>query len=238
MFNFTKKWQNILLLSLSCLCFSLPSVAAERINIIWQSLRLTLEVNSLEQFADEGVINQELDFYLQTAGLDDEQRKSLREILVIQYPIDGVQLSKFLNTPTGEILLERLGILVSLPGGRNGKYLLRGALIQAALDKEKGFSLINILRYLATYIQLNVDEIQKTLDYQQRLALATNSLTKNASEISNKKITESNIDYTNIPDIRKQGKYGFNPVKIIKLTDQNRQRTFDLHLYQPKNRQP
>ena len=132
MFNFTKKWQNILLLSLSCLCFSLPSVAAERINIIWQSLRLTLEVNSLEQFADEGVINQELDFYLQTAGLDDEQRKSLREILVIQYPIDGVQLSKFLNTPTGEILLERLGILVSLPGGRNGKYLLRGALIQAA----------------------------------------------------------------------------------------------------------
>ncbi|CCQ58561.1 hypothetical protein CWATWH0005_206 [Crocosphaera watsonii WH 0005] len=48
--------------------------------------------------------------------------------------------------------------------------------------------MINILRYLATDIQLNVDEIQKTLDYQQRLALATNSLTKNASEISNKKL--------------------------------------------------
>ena len=82
--------------------------------------------------ADEGVVNQELDFYFQTAGLDDKQKENLREVLVSQYPIDGVQLSKFLNTPTGEILLERLGILVSLPGGRNGKYLLRGALIQAA----------------------------------------------------------------------------------------------------------
>ena len=234
MFNFTKKWQNILLLSLSCLCFSLPSVAAERINIIWQSLRLTLEVNSLEQFADEGVINQELDFYLQTAGLDDEQRKSLREILVIQYPIDGVQLSKFLNTPTGEILLERLGILVSLPGGRNGKYILRGALIQAALDKEKGFSSMNILGYLATDIQINLEEIQKTLDYQQRLALATNSLTKNASELSNKTISQSNIDYTNIPDIRKQGEYGVSAVEIINLPDESRERTFDLHLYKPE----
>ena len=218
MFNLSQKWS--------------------KINIVWQSLRLTLEVNSLEEFADEGAINRELDFYFQTAGLDDSQKENLREILVSQYPIDGVQLSKFLNTSTGEILLERLGILVSLPGGRNGKYILRGALIQAALDKEKGFSLTNVLRYLATDIQLNIDEIQKTLDYQQRLVLATNSLIKNASELSSKKINQSNIDYTNIPDIRKQGTYGVNPVKIIKLTDKNRQRSFDLHLYQPKNWKP
>ncbi|MDJ0730747.1 MAG: alpha/beta hydrolase [Crocosphaera sp.] len=238
MLNFTKKWYSILFVSISYFCFSLPSFAAEKINIIWQSLRLTLEVNSLEQFANEGIINQELEFYFQAAGLRNDQQETLREILVTKYPIDGVQLSKFLNTPTGEILLERLGILVSLPGGRNGKFLLRGALIQAALDSEKGFSLINILRSLATDIQLNVEEIEKTLDYQQRLALATNSLTKNASELSNKNITQSNIDYTNIPDIRKQGTYGFNPVTIIQLTDTNRQRSFNLHLYQPKNWQP
>ncbi|MDJ0598966.1 MAG: alpha/beta hydrolase [Crocosphaera sp.] len=238
MLNLTKNWKSIFLISISCLCFSLPSFAAEKINIIWQSLRLTLEVNSLEKFADEGVINQELEFYFQTAGLEANQQETLREILVTQYPIDGVQLSRFLNTSTGEIFLERLGILVSLPGGRNGKYLLRGALIQAALDSEKGFSLINILRHLATDIQLNIEEIEKTLDYQQRLALATNSLTENASEISHENMANLTTDYTNIPDIRKQGNYGVNPVKIIKLTDENRQRSFELHLYQPENWKP
>ena len=135
MLKITKKWQYLLLVSLSCLCVSLPSFAADRINIIWQSLKLTLEVSSLEKFANEGVINQELEFYFETAGLKENQRETLREVLVTQYPVDGVQLSKFLNTPTGEILLERLGILVSLPGGSNGKYLLRGAFVQAQPSK-------------------------------------------------------------------------------------------------------
>ncbi len=238
MFNLTKNWKSIFLISFSCFCCTLPIVAAERINIIWQSLRLTLEVSSLEQFANEGIINQELEFYFQAVGLDDNQQESLKELLVTQYPIDGVQLSKFLNTPTGEILLERLGILASLPGGRNGKYLLRGALVQAALDSEKGFSLLNILNHLSTNIQLNVEEIEKTLEYQQRLALATNSLIKNASEISQDNISELNIDYSKISDIRKQGKYGVNSVKVIKLTDEKRQRSFDLHLYQPENWKP
>lgn len=234
MLKITKKWQYLLLVSLSCLCVSLPSFAADRINIIWQSLKLTLEVSSLEKFANEGVINQELEFYFETAGLKENQRETLREVLVTQYPVDGVQLSKFLNTPTGEILLERLGILVSLPGGSNGKYLLRGAFVQAALDSEKGFSVINILNHLATDVQLNLEEIQKTLDYQKRLTLATNSLTENASVISQQEISQSNIDYTKLPDIRKRGIYEVNPVKIIKLTDENRQRSFDMHLYQPK----
>ncbi|MDJ0844947.1 alpha/beta hydrolase [Crocosphaera sp.] len=238
MLNLTKTWKHIFCIGISCFCCTLPSVAAERINIIWQSLRLTLEVSSLEQFANEGIINQELEFYFQAAGLDDNQQQSLRELLVTQYPIDGVQLSKFLNTPTGEILLERLGILASVPGGRNGKYLLRGALIQAALDSEKGFSFINILDNLSTNIQVNVEEIEKTLEYQQRLVLATNSLIKNASEISQQNISELNVDYTNVSDIRKQGEYGVSPVKIIKLADKNRQRTFDVHFYQPKNWKP
>ncbi|MGK7941359.1 MAG: alpha/beta hydrolase [Crocosphaera sp.] len=234
MLYLAKNWKTFILVGISFFCLSLPGVAAEKINIIWQSLKLTLEVDSLEKFADELIINQELDFYFKTLGLDNEQKETLRKILVTKYPIDGVQLSRFLKTPTGEILLERLGILVSLPGGRNGKYLLRGALVQAALDSEKGFTLINILQHLATDIQLNVDLIQQTLDYQKRLFLATNSLTKNASDISKKKIAESNLDYTKVPDIRKEGEQGIKAVEIIKLTDKNRERSFDLHIYQPQ----
>lgn len=233
MFNL-KSFQYIVLVSFSSLFFSLPSLAAETINILWQSLNLTLEINSLEQFANEGVVNQELDFYFQAARLSNEERETFRKALVTKYPIDGVQLSKFLNTPTGEIILERMGVLVSLPGGRNGKYILRGALVQAALDSEKGFNLINVLNYLATDIQLNVEAIQQMLDYQKRLSLATNSLTENAAQLSQEEINQSQQDYTQIQDIRNQGEYNISPVKIIQLTDEKRKRTFEVHLYQPQ----
>ncbi len=239
-FKLTKNWQSIFLVGISFFCISLPapSFAAEKINIILESLKLTLEVDSLEKFANEGIVNKELEFYFEAAGLEDKQKETLRKVLVTKYSIDGVKLSRFLNTPTGETLLEKIGILVSVPGGRNGKYILRGALVQAALDSEKGFTLIDFLHYLATDVQLNVEAIQKTLDYQKRLFLATNSLTQNASEISAQKIAESNQDYTKIKDIRKQGEYGVKPVEIIKLTDNKRQRTFQLHLYQPQRWKP
>ncbi len=237
MFNL-KSFYYVLLVSCSSLFFCLPSLAAEKINIIWQSLNLTLEINSLEKFATEGIVNKELDFYFQAAKLSDEQQELFRKVLVTQYPIDGVQLSHFLNSSTGEILLERLGVLVSLPGGRNGKYILRGAFIQAALDSGKGFSLINIFNHLATDIQLNVEAIQQMLDYQKRLSLATNSLTENAAQLSQDKIDQLQQDYTQIKDIRNQGNYGINPVEIINLTDKKRQRTFEVHLYQPQRWKP
>ncbi len=234
MLALAKNWKSVLLAGISLFCISLPSLAAEKINIIYGSAKLTLKVDSLEKFANEGIVNKELEFYFQAAGLQDKQKESLRKTLLTKYPIDGVQLSAFLNTPTGETLLEKIGILVSVPGGRNGKYILRGALIQAALDSEKGFTLMNFLRYLATDVQLNTGEIQQILDYQKRLSLATNSLIKDASKLSSQKIAELNQDYAKIKDIRERGQYGVNPPKVLQLTDEQRQRSLKVHLYQPQ----
>ena len=230
-----KNWQYVLLAGISLFCISLPSLAAEKINIIYGPFKFSLQVDSLKKFADEGIVNKELKFYLKAAGLKDKQKEAFRKTLLTKYPIDGVQLSAFLNTPTGEKLLEKIGVLVSLPGGRNGKYLLRGALVQAALDSEKGFTLINVLQSLATDVQLNIREIKQTLDYQKRLSLATDSLSKDASRLSSQKIAELNQDYSKIKDIRERGKYGVNPPKILQLTDKQRQRSFEVHLYQPQH---
>ncbi|NES80262.1 MAG: alpha/beta hydrolase [Moorea sp. SIO2B7] len=179
-------------------------------------------------------MNKELEFYFNAAGLKDKQKEALRKTLLTQYPINGVQLSTFINRPTGETLLERIGILLSVPGGRNGKYILRCALIKAALDSEKGLTLINFLRHLATDIQLNTKEIKQTLDYQKRLSLATDALSQDALKLSSQKIAELNQDYTKIKDIREKGKYGVNPVQILQLTDEKRKRSFNVHIYQPQ----
>ena len=229
-----RKWKYLLLTNISLLCIGSPSFAAEKINIIYGSLNLDLQVESLEKFADEGVVNQELEFYFKNAGLKPEQQEALRQTLSKQFTIDGVQLSAFLNTPTGEILLERMGNLISGQGGRNGKYLLRGALVQAALDKEEGLTLINFLKYLATDVELNVGDIQQMLDYQKRLSLATDSLTKDALNLVDQSITNSDRDYSKIPDLREQGKYGVRPPQILQLHDRTRDRKFDVHIYQPQ----
>ena len=94
-----KNWKYILLAVISSFCLTLPSLAAEKINIIYGSVKLTLQVDSLEKFANEGIVNKELEFYFKAAGLEDKQIEALRKTLLTKYPIDGVQLSTFLNTP-------------------------------------------------------------------------------------------------------------------------------------------
>jgi hypothetical protein len=48
----------------------------------------------------------------------------------------------------GEAILERLGRGITIQGGGNGKYALRGILVSVALDKEEGLTLLNVLRKL------------------------------------------------------------------------------------------
>ncbi len=234
MLNLLKNWQTFLFTSISFLCFCLPSIAAEKIKIIYGPLNLTLEVDSLEKFAQEGIVDRELEFYLNAAGLKDEQKEALRETLSTKYPIDGVRLSTFLNTPTGEMLLEKMGTLISVPGGRNGKYILRGGLVKAALENEDGLTVLNFLQSVATDIQLNTSEIEEILDYQKRLSLATESLTKDADRLSSQEIAKQNLDYTKIKDIREKGEYGFKPLEVLQLRDQKRQRNFAVDIYQPQ----
>ncbi len=231
-----KIYIKVINLFLGIIIYLSPKVnAAEKILFIYPPLNLSLKVNSLETFARDNTINKELEFYLRTMGLNEEQKISLREALITKYEIDPIHLSRFLNTPTGEQMLEKLGVMASLPGGKNGKYLLRGALVQAALDKEEGLTVLNVLNHLATDIQLNIKEILEFLDYQNRLKLATQTIITEGKTISGEKAAEGKTyDYTKMPDIRQPGQYGVNPVQRIQLYDEKRNRSFYLLVYTPK----
>ena len=227
-------WSGLAVAILSIVCTVLPTRAAEKIYIIYGPLKLSLKVDSIETFAKTGVVNQDLDFYVKSLNLTEQQKSQLQKALLTQYKINPIYLSRFLNTPTGEELLERIGVFVSLPGGTNGKYILRGALVKAALEPEKGLNMVNFLHYLATDIQLNTEDILKFLDYKVSLDLATKGIIDEASRLSTEEIARKPIDYSKMLDFRQHGEYGFKPLQIIQLRDESRHRSFYVHLYQPQ----
>ncbi len=217
---------------LSSLSLSLPLEAAEKINFIYTPIKLSLSVESLELFAEENIVNSELGFYFGLAGVDEETKTKIREILTKPSPIDGVTMSRFLNTPTGELLLTQLGKILSIPGGRNGKYPLRGALVQGALSNE-GLTILSFLQYFPTDLQVNVDRGLIAGEYLQILGRATNELVLEMKELSSEAISEENYDFNQLPNLTEPGEYGVIKDRL-ELNDTKRNRSYYAIVYKPQ----
>ena len=221
----------------SVLLTSLPVKAAERIHFIYGPINLSLGIDSLGLFAEEGTVNGELDYYLGIAGANEEQKAEFRKALIKREEIDPVQLWRFLNTPTGEQILERMGTLASIRGGRNGKYLLRGALVQSALDQENGLTLLNFFRNLSTDVQFNLEEVLQVADYISILASGTSSIVDEMEKLSEEEAKqETPVDFSQLPDLRQPGKYGVAPMQTWELSDRSRnpQRSFKVLVFPPQ----
>ena len=233
LFSFVNKF-SLAVLSILLTCVS--AKAAEKIHFIYGPINMSLRVDSLILFAEEGIVNNELAYYLRLAEVNEQEKSEFRKALQQKAQINPKTLSRVLRSPTGEELLERLGILISGRGGRNGKYLLRGALVQSAFDP-KGLTLLNLLRNLATDVQLNLQEISEFADYIYMLEEATNSLVKEIKTIADEEVNkETNIDFSQLSDLRQPGLYGIAPMQTWELIDirRNQQRQFKVLVFTPE----
>jgi hypothetical protein len=228
-----KQLKNIGWSLLSSFLVTLSSQAAERIDFIYGPIKVSLEVNSLDIFAKENIVNNELAYYLNLANVDKGDKKRLREILTKKAELDPIIIFRFLNTPVGESFLEQFGKIIAIPGGRNGKYAIRGAIVQAALSEE-GLSLLTFLHYFATDLQLNIDKVLLAGEYLQILGRGTNELVAKTKELNAKAIENQNYDFAQLPDLRQSGKYGVSPRQNLQLVDEKRQREYYVHVYLPE----
>ena len=142
----------IALLNLGLLCAPvvIPSAAlgAQEIYISYVPLEVSLPIASLELYAKEGNIDQELSFY---AGyLKPEQLVQLRKVLVTRIDVTPVAVAQFLYSTQGEIILNRIGEIIQTKARQPGFYAIRASLIKAAARPE-GLTLLNILREFPTY---------------------------------------------------------------------------------------
>ena len=215
------------------LTLSIPLHAAEKIYFVYDAIEDSLNVSSLETFAQDGTIDENLAFYMNIAGVTEQEKAVFRETLTKKIDVDPIVLSRLLKTDEGERLLNFFGDLIEIKGGRNGKFALRGAIITAALDSE-GLTLLNFLRQLSVDIQL---DIRKTLAFANDVQIVvdgTEKFVKEVAQLSAQEAQQSEpIDFTNLPDIGQPGDVSFEE-KTWNLTDSKREREFYVVVYQPK----
>jgi predicted dienelactone hydrolase len=195
-------------------------------------VNLSVRVNSLELFATEGKIDTNLAFYLQFAT--PEQQKAFREALTKQIPLSPVVISRFFNTAIGEDILTRLGKGITIQGGRNGKYALRAAFVQAASDP-KGFSLLNVLKKLPADVQLQGELLLGFARQASLFVEATETLIAEFRKLTAEEAaTDPPVDYSKLPDLREAGPYQFTK-QVWNLTDASRNRSLYVDVYVPQS---
>lgn len=223
-------------LALGAIAFAsiITPVAAQTLYFLYPPFKEPLRVESLDIFAKDGTVNKNLSFFLNIAGASEEAKIKFREALNKTAPIEPRMISRFFNSKIGEAILERTGKHIQVDGGRNGKFALRGALVTAAFDEE-GLSLINFFRKLPTNIQFDLKEISKTANNTRIVVKATRLFSEEKiPQLSASEAAKADpVNFANLPDLRQKGNLGVQQ-KRWHLTDQNRDRSFYVDVYQPE----
>ncbi len=215
---------------------SLPLKAAEKIKFVYTPLVISLPVSSLEKFAEDGTVDKYLRDYLGRAT--PVEKEKFREALLKKVDVNPIFVSRFFNTAMGSDMLYRLGKGITIEGGINGKYALRGAIISAALDKD-GLTLLNVLKKFPTNIQIQGPLILGLVREIDILVAGSELFTQKMRDwtAAEAKAVQNPVNYANLPDIRKKGNYEFKK-EVWQLTDSSRNRSLYADVYIPQSPRP
>ncbi|NET34478.1 MAG: alpha/beta hydrolase [Cyanothece sp. SIO1E1] len=205
--------------------------AAEHLSFFLGPLQRSVRVDSLEKFAVDGTIEEDLRFYL--SPVNQERQAEFRQVLQQRFEIDPIQLSRVFNTPIGEEILALIGTAINLPSGGNGKFGLRAALVLAALEPD-GLTILNLLQQFPTDIRLSAGRVLILALALEQVIDTTNELIGEVSQFSAMGAsTEPQVDFSALPDIRQPGQFGVEQ-RTLNLTDVSRNRQFRVLIYQPQ----
>ncbi|MBE9197572.1 MULTISPECIES: alpha/beta hydrolase [unclassified Nodularia (in: cyanobacteria)] len=225
-----KLWRYLSLGLLSTFLTATPGLGAERISFFYPPFgEFSLSVDSLEIFAKEGKITDELAFYAGRAN--PQQLAQLRELLQERFNVTPTLVSQVTYSPIGEDLIQGLGSLLRNESRQNGFFALRSALILAAADPE-GLTVTNLLRqFPSRTVRLNFTEGLKIVDdllqvLQKRDEVVTwiqQEAIASAKSIDslNAAAHNANIDFAQLPDLRSPGSFTWQRTELI-LTDKSR----------------
>ncbi|MBN3910921.1 MAG: alpha/beta hydrolase [Nostoc sp. NMS1] len=229
--------KNSLLLVLSTLLptfgISNSVLAAERIYASYSALELSISVNTLENYAKTGVINEDLAAYQQYLPL--QELPELRRILLNRVKVSPVVLSQLLYTPQGEFLLHRLAQVIVNKSSQPepGFGTLRSALISASAESG-GLTLLNVLRkYPSSSIRLDVAETLEIATELEKLVNQTHiaiAAVSQESKIEAATISQPNL--SQLPDLKVPGKFKSQKY-TLKFFDSRRNRLLLTDVYIP-----
>lgn len=216
---------------------ALPCHAADKIYFQYGLAQRSLQISSLEQFAQTGTIADDLAFYFRVIGTSETEQEAFRQALQTPAAVNPILVDQFLYSDFGEEILIGLGNVVQTRAGLNSMSSLRAALILASQEPE-GLTLLNFFQTLPTDLQIDlakVRELQQTIEQIVEGTLVTIDRMKQlaAAEIA----TGSSVNYEELPSLTDPGRYGVQQSRL-ELTDTARNRPFYVDLFQPQSLPP
>ncbi|GAB4343977.1 MAG: alpha/beta hydrolase [Leptolyngbyaceae cyanobacterium] len=204
--------------SLGAITIAPTSYAADRIYVAYNILERSISVKALENYAQRGVMDEDLAVYAQYAN--PKVLENLRSALQAKADVNPVTVSQFLYSPQGEAALKRLGQVIQPESRISGYQAIRAALILAARDPE-GLTLLNFLRrFPSKGIRIDVERILRVAGEAEQLINKTKQATQAIIQVaSEERITDPPL--TNRIDLRRSGPFGFDK-QTITLNDPNR----------------
>ncbi len=217
--SYPQLWTGLLLNLLGWLVLSPTSAqAAEKIYISYGLLERSIAVSSLEAYAKNGTIDDDLAVYAQYG--DAKQLAQLQSALVARADVDLVTVAQFLYTPQGEVLLKRLGQVIQPETRGSGFKAIRAALILAAGDPE-GLTFLNILRRFPTR-GLRID-VAQSLQIAADVGQLIDQTQRATTVVTQVALQEQATDGMTIPfpDLRQRGSFTWQK-QTIALVDSSR----------------
>ncbi len=217
---------------------ALPVNAAKQISVGHEGLNTFISVSALETYAKNGEINYELASYMLLLEAKDEQE--YRGLLQTRYNFPPQIVSQFLHSPMGQLFLKSLGEVIKtqsisddLSSIENGAEAIKTALLKSVNDSE-GLTLINFVRHFPSDIMwLEAKKILAVTEKVSTIQEETKAFVETVGNLTLKEAYQENkVDYSQLPDIRKKGKYSFSQQQII-LEDTGRNRNFSAKFYFP-----
>ncbi len=208
------------------------TLAAEKIYISYAALERSISVASLEAYAKQGVLDDDLASYAEYVS--PQRLAQLQRVLVARIQLSPVAVSQFLYSPIGETLLERLGEFIQTEARQPGFYALRSAMILAAADPE-GLTLLNVLEKFPTHsMRINLGRSLRIADELETLINQTREAIALLFEQSTAAATKQGqkINFSQLADLRSSGRFSWHK-QTLKLNDRRRNRTFLADIYLP-----
>jgi predicted dienelactone hydrolase len=230
----SRRWgQNLLVGGGLAILAARPATAAEKIYFQYGPALRSLQITSLEEFAQTGTIESDLEFYFRILNTTEPEQELFRQALQTGGPVDPLLVDKFLYSDFGEEILTGLGNIVQTRAGLNGKSSLRAALILASLEPE-GLTLLNFFQELPTDLQIDLAKVRELQQAIERIVDGTIATIDNMKQLSAEEIaSESTVDYDALPDLTETGPYGVQQSRL-NLQDTRRDREFYVDILQPQ----
>lgn len=135
------------------------ALAAEQINFKYQSVRESLSVQELSEFATAGKASPKLEVYLKLSRVEPKQ---IRQTLANEVSISPAALEQYLDSWTGKLVLDEVSQIIQTSSGQASKQALRSALLLSTA-KDNKFSLIEVFQnYPVAQLEIDIDRLIQT----------------------------------------------------------------------------